>query len=466
MKKGEIYTGKVLKVGFPNRGIAEIYDEDSAMPLFLRVKDVLPGQTIRARIIKKRAGRPEGSLVEVTERAEYECESQCSVFPDCGGCAYQTVPYEKQLEIKSGMIRELLGSAIGEERFERIYKGIIPSPRRLEYRNKMEFTFGNPVKDGPLTLGMHRRHGFHDILPAGGCLLVDKDVRLIVSFTESFFREKNIPFYHRMNHTGFLRHLLVRKGVGSGEILLDLITTSSDEYKGLIDEWADGIRSLELDGTLTGILHTKNDSPADAVVDQGTDTIFGRNYFYEKILGLNFKITPFSFFQTNTLGAEKLYETAMSMISDINNKTVYDLYCGTGTITSVIAKRAGRAIGVEIVPEAVDAARENAEENKIKNVEFICGDVLKVLDEMPCPPDMIVLDPPRDGVNPRAMKKILSYGVNEILYISCKPTSLARDLPVMIENGYDPSEIRCMDMFPATTGVETICLLTNVVPTH
>ena len=251
---------------------------------------------------------------------------------------------------------------------------------------------------------------------------------------------------------------LVRKAVNTGEILIDLVTTSQEEYD--LREFASSLLALETEGTIVGILHTVNDAVADVIKDDGTELLYGKDYFTETLLGLEFKVTPFSFFQTNSRGAEVLYETARDFLMQAGLKkgVVYDLYCGTGTISQLMAPVSEKVIGVEIVEEAVEAARENAERNHIDNCEFIAGDVLKVLDGITDRPDLIILDPPRDGVHPKALPKILAYGVDRILYISCKPTSLARDLPAFLEAGYQPVRGVSVDQFPWTANVETIVL--------
>ena len=216
---------------------------------------------------------------------------------------------------------------------------------------------------------------------------------------------------------------------------------------------------LSLEGTLTGVLHTYNDSLADVVQNDRTDLLYGRSYIVEKLLGLQFKITPFSFFQTNSKGAEVLYSIARDYIGDTEGCNVFDLYSGTGTIAQVLAPAAGKVTGVEIVEEAVEAAKENAELNGLTNCTFLAGDVLKVLDTIEDKPDLLVLDPPRDGIHPKALPKLLAYQVDRIVYISCKPTSLARDLEMFFANGYEVKKMCSVDMFPATGNVETVCLL-------
>jgi 23S rRNA (uracil-5-)-methyltransferase RumA len=391
-----------------------------------------------------------------------------------------SLPYEKELEIKERQVRSLLESACGGD-ISSWFMPVHESPVTTGYRNKMEFTFGDSYKGGPLTLGMHRRGSFYDLADASMCELVDEDYRRIVRCVRNYFAAKGIPFLHRQSHEGYLRHLIVRKASHTREILVDLVTTtdtkclSANGYSGTEKELLEGMRdalvSLPLQGRFAGILHTKNDSVADIVEDQGTEILYGQASFEEQILGLRFLVTPFSFFQTNSYGAEVLYSIARDYIRRIapecsenradKKPVVFDLYCGTGTISQLVSPSAAKVIGVEIVEEAVTAARENAKKNGITNCTFIAGDVLRVIDEIEEKPDLIILDPPRDGVHPKAMPKLIAYGVPYILYISCKATSLARDLPVLREGGYVPVAGTCVDQFPRTANIETVCLLTR-----
>ena len=470
MKKGQICEGYVERLDFPNKGVLSCEDEKVV------VKNVLPGQKISFMITKKRKGKAEGRLLDVLENAPYEIPSVCPHFGVCGGCAYQTLPYDKQLELKKGQVRKLLtpvfakqalldGEAeLTDEYVNHIFEGIKGSPVQSAYRNKMEFSFGDEVKDGPLSLGMHKRGSFYDIVSVRECQLVDEDYRKILNTTLDYFTQKGTSYYHRMRHEGYLRHLLVRKAQKTGEILIALITTTQEEQD--LQPYVDALLALPLQGKITGVLHTKNDSVADVVQSDETVLLYGQDYFYEELLGLKFKISQFSFFQTNSLGAEVLYETAREFLGDISNdgrndKTVFDLYSGTGTIAQLLAPVAGRVIGVEIVEEAVKAARENAKLNNLNNCEFIAGDVLKVIGDIKEKPDFIVLDPPRDGIHPKALQHIIDYQVDRIVYISCKPTSLARDLDIMIEQGYRMERVVAIDQFPGTGHVETVVLLSH-----
>lgn len=467
MKKGEIYEGIVEKMDFPNKGIIYIEGERAT------VKNALPGQKVKFLVNKKRKGKCEGRLLEVTEPAAVELADACPHFGICGGCLFQTFPYEEQLKIKEGQVRELLEGVLGTPGVSGTwnFEGIIGSPAAERYRNKMEFSFGDEVKDGPLALGMHKRGSFYDVVTVGGCRIVHEDFTKILLCTKEFFEERQIPFYKKMQQTGYLRHLLVRRAVKTGEILIDLITTTqthtlqTEQFGGteeeLLNQWREKILALSLEGTLAGILHTKNDTLADAVKDEGTEILFGQDYFYEELLGLKFRISPFSFFQTNSLGAEVLYEKTREYVGGVDGKVVFDLYSGTGTIAQILAPVAQKVVGVEIVEEAVEAARVNAERNGLSNCEFIAGDVLKVVGELTDKPDLIVLDPPRDGIHPKAIEKIIDFGVERMVYVSCKPTSLARDLEILTARGYAVERACCVDMFPGTGNVETVVLLTQ-----
>lgn len=455
MKKGQILEGMVEKLDFPNKGKLIVEDRT------VTVKNALPGQKIRFSVNKLRSGKAEGRLLEVLEHADYECAPTCTHFGTCGGCSYQNLPYEEQLHLKENQVRKLMDEVCDSYVFE----GIKASPEQFAYRNKMEFSFGDEVKDGPLALGMHKRGSFHDIVTVGDCRIVDGDFSLILNAVLAYFAEKGTSFYHKMTHMGCLRHLLVRKGIKTGELLVDLVTTSQEPVD--TDGFVSCLSGLPLKGRIAGILHTINDSLADVVQSDETRILSGKDYFYEELLGLKFKITPFSFFQTNTLGAEVLYETARSYVGELTSKgcepdkILFDLYSGTGTIAQIMAKVAKKVIGVEIVEEAVEAAKLNAHLNGLHNCEFLAGDVLKMLDTIEERPDFIILDPPRDGIHPKALNKIIDYGVERMVYISCKPTSLARDLVTMQARGYKVEKMCCVDMFPGTVHVETVCLLTR-----
>ncbi len=450
MKKGEILEGIIERMEFPNKGILDI-DGNKVI-----VKNALPGQKVRIAINKLRKGRAEGRLLEVLERSPLEERTApCKDFGICGGCSFQTLPYETQLNLKKNLVKGLIDGVCDDYTFE----GILHSPVEFNYRNKMEFSFGDECKDGPLALGLHKKGSFHDIVTANTCQIVDPDYNAILECVLKFFQEKGTSFYHKMRHEGYLRHLLVRRAVSTGEILVNLVTSSQEQID--LVPLTEELLALSLNGTIVGILHTINDSLADVVKADSMETLYGQDYFYEEILGLKFKISTFSFFQTNSLGAEVLYSKAREYVGETKDKMIFDLYSGTGTIAQILAPVAKKIVGVEIVEEAVIAARENAKLNHLENCEFIAGDVLKVIDSIQDKPDLIVLDPPRDGIHPKALDKIINYGVDRLVYISCKPTSLARDLVVLQEKGYKVEKVCAVDMFPQTVHVETVCLMSK-----
>ena len=464
MKKGQEIIGKVIRLDYPNKGIVATEEGN------VKVATAMPGQTVRCTLKKTRKNNAEGILREVIERADNETESKCPHFGRCGGCLYQGFSYADELKIKEGQIRRLIEPVLENQSEEYEFESIASSPVCDGYRNKMEFSFGDEYKDGPLALGMHRRGSIYDIETVTSCKIVDADYCAIIELTLNFFKQRSIPFYHKMTHEGYLRHLLVRR-TRTGEILIALVTSSQNPWNSpeMLDEYKMCLMSHNekdglIKGRIVGILHIVNDSVADAVKADEIHQLYGDNYITEELLGLKFKITPFSFFQTNTYGAEVLYSKVREYaegLPGMDGGSIYDLYSGTGTITQLMGKSAKEAIGVEIIEEAVEAAKENAEANGLHNCKFIAGDVLKVLDDLTEKPDLIILDPPRDGIHPKALPKIISYGVENIIYVSCKPTSLARDLEVFLQEGYVVKKVCPVDQFPKTGNIETVVLLSN-----
>lgn len=461
MKKNEKYEGEVVSLKFPNKGMVRVDESADA----ILVKNTLPGQRISFQLTKNRANRKEGRLLEVLEKSGLETQMPpCPHFSVCGGCAYQTMPYEEQKRLKLDQVKALFEAVCPDFPLE----DCVSSPDIWEYRNKMEFSFGDESKGGELTLGLHKRNSFYDIVPVNKCQIVSGDVRTIISTTVDYFRERGVDFFHKITHEGYVRHLLVRNAAKTGEILVCLVTTSQQQMD--LSDYRDCLLQKEYSGRIAGILHFVNDGLSDMVRADEIQILYGKDYLYEELLGLTFQISPFSFFQTNSRGAERLYEIVREYAGDVEGKIIFDLYSGTGTIAQILASSAGhtdtgpkiratKVIGVEIVEEAVEAARVNAAMNHLDNCEFIAGDVLKVIYELEEKPDLIVLDPPREGVHPKALRKILEYSVEEIVYISCKPTSLAREMELFLEYGYRPVKAVCVDLFPWTRGVETVVKL-------
>lgn len=449
-KKNEIIDGLIEKVKFPNKGI--MYIEEERIPVM--VPDTFTGQKVRVRLQRKRKGAWEGRALEHLENPAHFVKPSCEYFGLCGGCAMQHLSYESQLQHKHEQVQTLLQNA-GITGYEDM--GILGSPSEWAYRNKMEFSFGDACKDGPMTLGMHRKNSTFDIITVDGCKIVEDDFNMILRFVLRYAQSFNLPFYKKKSHEGFLRYLIVRRSESTGDLLINLVTTTQRNFD--FTELANYLVHLGTKGKITGILHTYSDTLADAVKPESTKVLYGQDSFTETILGLQFNISPYSFFQTNTKGAELLYKTALNMPQDITSKVVFDLYSGTGTIAQIMATKAKEVYGIEIVEEAVEKAKENAQLNGLTNCHFVAGDVLKEVENLHVKPELIVLDPPREGIHPKAIDKIIGFDAKELLYISCKPTSLARDLPVFEQAGYKVQKVCCVDMFPHTYHVETIAYL-------
>ena len=378
----------------------------------------------------------------------------CTHREFCGGCIHQGTAYPEQLKEKEKEVLRLLKDrGVAPEKIDPI-EGC---PSAFCYRNKMEYTFGDFVKDGEMTLGMHRKKNFMSIVTVDNCQLVDPDFNVILKSVLAFAVEQGYTFYHKRSHSGLLRNLIIRKGVRTGELLVNIVTTSEEGF----DEagFTEMLLSLTLTNKIVGVLRTYCDSLADAVVPDSLETLYGRDYYMEKLLGLDFKVSAFSFFQTNVEAAERLYTEAIALVDSFEGKKAFDLYCGTGTISQVLALKAKEVLGIELVEEAVDAATENAALNGLDNCRFIAGDVFKVLNEVSDKPDVIVVDPPRVGIQPKALDKIISYGVKEIVYISCNPKTMAENLRYLDYYGYKCKYLKPFDNFPMTKHTECIALM-------
>ena len=449
MKKNETIELTIEGFNFPGKSWGMNGEKKVVM------KNGLPGQRVLVNIAKKRK-KYEGRILEVLAKAPNEIPAACHVFDKCGGCSYQNLPYDEQLKLKESYVLNLLEQA-GIAGFA--YEGIVPSPEVFGYRNKMEYSFGDNEKDGPLMLGLHEQGSFYNIVKTDSCQITDEDFNQIQTAVLGYFAETGDSYFHKRSHEGFLRHLVVRKGKHTGDVLINLATTT----QGTLDEAAfvKCLLDLSLIGQIRGILHTQNDGIADVVKAETAKTLYGEDKIEDKILGLTFEITSFSFFQTNTLGAEKLYSVVRDFVGQEQNEVIYDLYCGTGTIAQVLAPVTKKVVGIELVAEAVEAAKANATKNGLDNCQFIAGDVMVEVANLHDPADVIILDPPRDGIHPKAIFKILDFKPKTFVYVSCKATSLARDLPFFVAAGYEVKKVKLVDMFPHTGHVETCVLLSH-----
>lgn len=450
MKRRDIIEFEVDKMEFGGTSVTKIENRDVSM------KGGITGQRVKAIVQKTKSGKADVKMMELLENSPIETQTPCKHFNQCGGCSILSVPYEKQLEIKERQVLDLFlqQDLIGFE-----FLGIQGSPLNKLYRNKMEYTFGDEVKGGPLTLGLHKKGRHIDILTVDGCFLVDNDFISVLTSTVKYFNEKELPYYRTMSHQGYLRNLVVRKGINTNELMVNVVTSSQIDFD--MVEYKEMLLNLELEAELVSILHTINDGLADAVQCDELRVLHGRDYITEEVLGLKFKISPFSFFQTNTKGAEVLYSIARDFIGDHSDKVIFDLYSGTGTIGQVMAGKAKKVYGIEIIEEAVKAANENAKLNGLSNCEFIAGDVGKTVKNLKDKPDLIIVDPPRPGVHKDAVRDISGFGAKEIVYISCNPRTLVLDLVEFKKYGYEAKKVKCMDMFPNTPHCETVVKLVS-----
>ncbi|GAA0179723.1 23S rRNA (uracil(1939)-C(5))-methyltransferase RlmD [Clostridium sediminicola] len=450
MKKRKVYELDIESTEFPGFGVA--YKENKKV----LIKGALPGQKVTAFVRKFKSGNAMANLNDILEDVDYKIEPECPVFEICGGCSHQFISYEKQLEFKEDQLLKLFEKA-EISGFE--FLGVDGSPEVFEYRNKMEFSFGDMEKGGELCLGMHMKGRSFSIVTADQCKIVDGDFRLVLKTVLDYFRSKDLKHYRIMAREGYLRNLLIRKGKNTGDLMIGIVTTSQVDFD--MSEITEILKSLDYKGELKSLLHIVNDSLSDTVQADEVRVLYGEDYITEEILGLKFKISPFSFFQTNSLGAEKLYSIVRDFMGDADNKTVFDLYCGTGTIGQIVAQNAKKVVGVELIEEAVEAAKENAKLNGLNNCEFIAGDVKNVIQNLKENPDIIILDPPRPGVHPVALDYVLKFDAKEIIYVSCNPKTLVNDLKVLLEGDYKIECVKGMDLFPMTPHLESIVRLTK-----
>lgn len=453
MRKSNYFDVVVEGAEYPNFGTATYKDRK------VKFKGAIIGQKVSLMAQRKRQDSIKAKLLEVLEPSPLETEEGCPQTGICGGCTYQKLTYDSELAYKKDLMKKLY-SPLGLD-LEKLV--INPSPNLAFYRNKMEYTFGDEYKDGPITLGLHRKNRFYEIVNTVGCNIVNPDYEAIRLATMEFFHDKGFKAYHKKKEEGALKFFIIRHAFDTNEIMVNLVSKEDPSItKDLLLELKDHLLKLDLGGKIVSFYHTISNSTADAVKPDEIRHIYGQEYINERINGLSFRISPFSFFQPNPLGAENLYNKALEFAGDIDNKVVYDLYCGTGTISQIFAKKAKKVIGVEIVEEAVEKARENAKINNLNNTDFRANDVLLEIENLTDKPDVLVLDPPREGIHPKAIDHILNMKADTVVYISCNPKTHVRDLGEFQEAGYEIKKLEIFDQFPRTTHVESVALLSKL----
>ncbi len=468
LKKGSEVELEIDSLAFGAKGLARL----NGYVVF--VEQALPGQRVRALLTKKKRDYAEARLVEVLQQSPDYVTPRCSHFHDCGGCLLQNFRYEKQLEAKRRQIEEVLVHLGGVAQPQ--VANVIGSPQQFFYRNKMEFSFARQrwltraeiagaqnITERNFALGLHARNSFDKTLDIRACYLFSEISNDILAAVRTFAKNSSLLPYTTRDHTGFWRFLVMREGKRTGEFMLNFVTADSPEGRAAVAELSAAfVREFPI---ITTIVHNINRSKAQIAFGEEEIILHGRGYLREQIADCTFHISANSFFQTNTLGAEQLYAVAREFAALTGAENVYDLYCGAGTIAIFIAKLAQQVVGFEIVLEAIRDAAMNCSLNNIDNCHFVRGDLKDELARVPLlvqrwgRPDVIIADPPRAGMHPRVLLKILELAPQRIVYVSCNPATFARDVRVLCNKDYQLEKVQPVDMFPHTAHCEVVGLL-------
>ncbi|MBA3365079.1 MAG: 23S rRNA (uracil(1939)-C(5))-methyltransferase RlmD [Actinobacteria bacterium] len=420
------------------------------------VRRGLPGDTVRARVTKVKRNHAEALAVDILERGPNRVDAPCAHYPSCGGCRFQDLAYEVQLESKAAQVADALGriGGIADAPLEEI----VPAEQVFHYRNKLEYSF--TATPAGATLGFHRAGRWDEVLDIERCWLTTDLGNAIRNSVRDWAREERLPAYDQADHTGYLRHLVVREGRNTGQALVQLVTAAGERF-----ERAHFVDVLRRFPAVRAIHWSVNETPAE-VTNLPTTVLWGEEAIEEELCGLRFRVRPNAFLQTNTRMAERVYELALEYAALTGKDTVYDLFCGIGTIGLVMARDALTVWGVEVSEESVACALENADLNEISNAAFFAGEVAQSLAELSDragSPDVVVVDPPRAGLSGKSVRRIGRLEPDRIVYVSCNPTTLAANVKELVgEWGYRLERARPLDMFPHTPHVETVALLTRI----
>jgi 23S rRNA (uracil1939-C5)-methyltransferase len=415
----------------------------------------LPGETVLAEITRSKPKYDQGRVLEIVERSPARITPPCDHFDSCGGCTWQDLDYAEQLRFKKQQVMECLARIGGLQ--DPLVQDVLPAPDIFGYRNKMEFSFHLVPEENSFRLGLHRRGRFDDIFDVHTCHLQSETANRVVRAVREFVAREQVPVYDIKQHRGYLRFLVIRQTFFTKQLMINLVTNLGDfpqaqEFVAVL---------LNAVPEITTIVHGQNDKKANVAIAEVENILHGPGFMEEEIMGRRFRIRANSFFQTNSAQAERLYRTAFDLLPPDPNRRLLDLYCGTGTIGLLLASQAAEVVGVELVADAVAMACENARINGIGNISFYEGhvrDFLAGLDAGTAPFDTVVIDPPRAGLHPKALKRLLALGAGEILYISCNPATFARDARELSGAGYRMSPVHPVDMFPHTRHIELVAL--------
>lgn len=448
MKRNDIVRIRIEGLTPKGRGSATVEGRT------VEVKGALPGDVVDVCVMAVRRHTARVKLEEIVGWEVERIPAECIHFGVCGGCSWQNVPYTVQCRLKTGMVRIALESAHGVESLDNIE--FIPSPEKFYYRNKMEFSFDRIPREGEIVrLGLHEAGRYDRIFDMEGCRLQSELSNRIVGTTRDFCRTHNLSAYGLKSHVGLLRFLTIRDGKNTGDLMVNLVTSGDDfPLAGMYSEYL----SSEIP-EITTIIRSINRSKGSVAVGEEREVLEGSGFITDSIGGLAFTISPDSFFQTNTLQAENLYDTIKSFCGLDGSQHLLDLYCGTGTIGLYCAKDALSVTGIEAVDDAVSDALRNAELNGISNCSFIAGKVEKLPDDSMDTFDVVICDPPRAGIHPKAMNLLVRNRIPRMVYVSCNVRALPEDLEMLILAGYKIKQVSVFDMSPHTPHVETVILL-------
>ncbi len=418
----------------------------------------LPGERVSARVVKNRRKYIIGRVEKIIEASPERVQPPCSHFDICGGCTWQDLQYEKQLHYKEKQVKDCLEHIGLFKEFP--VDQIIPAPDIFHYRNKMEFSF-NAADEGPeFTVGLHERGHFDRIFDVDRCFLQVDRADEILHWFRDFVRRHEISVYNVRAHTGYMRFLVVRRSFATGKFMINVVTTDGplphrDELVG---------EATTRFGDIATILHNTNDTPSNVAKGETESILYGDGYITEEVLGLKFRLYANSFFQTNPRQAETLYRTALDLAELDGDERVMDLYCGTGTIGICASQKAGFVTGVELEPSAIEAARQNADLNGIENIKLLSGSVQDLMRDNPGvfqDQQVVILDPPRAGMHPKALKHLINFFPPKLVFISCNPATFARDARALVDAGYGLNKVIPVDMFPHTMHIELVAQLSR-----
>lgn len=472
MKRNDILELTIQSYAYEGKGVAKIpVEKDGETKDFvIFVQHAYPGDVVKAEIKKIKKSYAEAKLVEVISASEERISARCNFFGTCGGCKQQDLSYPSQVRYKQEQVKDIFNRLGDFNDF--IFEEIIPAEQIFFYRNKMEFSFAgqrwltldeinsSEIIDRNFALGLHLPNLFDKVLDLNECFLQSETSNKILNFTRAFFKERNTSIYTTKTHSGYLRNLVVKESKHFPELMVNLVT--SEENDGLMDEYTQSLKK-EIPAVTTII---NNISKKKALVALGDyEKVFhGNGIIHDSIGGYKFRISANSFFQTNTLQAVNLYQTVLDFAGLSGNEIVYDLYCGAGTISIFVSKFAKEIYGFEVVQSAIADAEVNKKLNQIKNVKFFLADLYNsffdVIESQNIPkPDVIIVDPPRNGMHKNTIADILQFSPKKIVYVSCNPTTQVRDIKLLCDAGYKLIKVKPVDMFPHTYHIENVALL-------